>query len=394
MIVCRIKLSLTLFCIVGLFINKSLLPMQSSSPQLAEEIDNLTIIHQIPVPSAIERLTRRAIYTASPSIALLPDGTYIVTLNHFGHGSQASISGLTFVYKSKDQGTSWNRIATLEDMKRGSLFVHPNGELYLLGYRAAPGDIVIRRSSDGGHSWTSPIDNQTGLLRKGTFGGTPNRGALYGERVWFAIGGRRFISAPIDANWLEANNWVLTPNAKIEQAPVEGDLIITEAQVVASDKYAPILMPKVGGHALTVLIRSGSSPGKIQDPSAADWVALPGGEKKFAASWDSESGYFIALTNPVMTQYADSGWPPELIRNVGALYYSQDLQEWQLAHIFLASPNVDYEAFQYFSFDIDGNDLIIAARTALHLEKRKPPRGHDSNLITFHRIKNFRQYFD
>jgi hypothetical protein len=61
-----------------------------------------------------------------------------------------------------------------------------------------------------------------------------------------------------------------------------------------------------------------------------------------------------------------------------------------VAHIFIQSPHVDYEAFQYFSFDFDGEDLVIASRTALQIENRKPPRGHDSNLITFHRIAGFR----
>jgi len=44
----------------------------------------------------------------------------------------------------------------------------------------------------------------------------------------------------------------------------------------------------------------------------------------------------------------------------------------------------------YFSFDFDGEDLVIASRTALQIENRKPPRGHDSNLITFYRITDFR----
>lgn len=356
----------------------------------ADSSASFKIIHQIPVPTTFQRLTRRAVYTASPSIAILPDGSYLVTLNHFGHGSTASTSGLTFVYQSLDRGNSWNRIATIDDMKRGSLFVHPNGNVFLLGYRAAPGDIVIRRSDDGGHSWSTPDDDQTGLLRKGNFGGTPNRGVIYGERVWFAVGGTRFFSAPVNSDWLKANSWTMSASARIDQAPVDGNLIITEAQITASDTIPPTLMPKVGGHALTVLIHSVNSPRKIQHPSIEDWVAIPGGEKKFAAAWDPGSGYFIALTNPVLPKYADSGWPPELIRNVGALVYSKDLREWHMAHIFIQSPHVDYEAFQYFSFDFDDEDLIIASRTALHIENRKPPRGHDSNMITFHRIAGFR----
>ncbi|MFA7369869.1 MAG: hypothetical protein WC334_09515, partial [Kiritimatiellales bacterium] len=50
-----------------------------------------------------------------------------------------------------------------------------------------------------------------------------------------------------------------------------------------------------------------------------------------------------------------------------------------------------YEAFQYFNFDFDGSTMVIASRTAFDVgDTYKPPRGHDSNLITFHKIENFR----
>ncbi len=348
------------------------------------------IVHQLPVPSLLQRITRQAVYTASPSIAVLPDGAYLIACNDFGHGSTAATSGVTYLYRSDDRGASWQLIATLIDMKRGSLWLHPDGSLYLLGYRAAPGDILIRRSVDGGHTWTEPHDTSTGLLRRGTFGGTPHRPAIHDERICFAIGGRRMISAPLEADLLQADSWTLTPAARIRGGPLGEDLTITEAQIVATDTIRPVLLPKVGGHPYTVLIRSSDSTEEVREPAIEDWVALPGGEKKFAAAWDPVSGYFIALTNPVLPEYADSGWPSELIRNVGALLYSEDLREWQMAHIFIQSPHVDYEAFQYFSFDFDGDDLVIASRTALHIENRKPPRGHDSNLITFHRIADFR----
>jgi len=370
------------------------LPGNSVFSQTATSDVPGVVVHQLKVPTEWQRLTRQAIYTASPSIVVLPDGSYLLTCNIFGPGSGASQSGTTYVYRSDDGGESWNGIATLKDMKRGSLYVHPDGIIYLIGYRASPGDILIRRSLDGGFTWTNADDESSGLLRRGSYGGTPNRPVIHGKRVWVAIGGQRFLSAGINDDLLNAKSWTLTDNARITDNPIGGDLIITEAQIVASDTISPVLMPKIGGHPYTVLLRAGSSPEEILNPSLEDWVELPGGEKKFAATWDPVSGHFIALTNPVLPKYAHSGWPPELIRNVGALFVSKNLRDWKMAHIFLQSPNVDYEAFQYFSFDIDDDDLIIASRTAFHIERRKPPRGHDSNLITFHRIDDFRSLFD
>ena len=151
-------------------------------------------------------------------------------------------------------------------------------------------------------------------------------------------------------------------------------------------------MPKIGGEAYTALLRAGKDPRKLRDPQAEDWVSFPGGEKKFAAGFDHVTASFFALSNPVLPAYEDSGWPPEMIRNAAALLVSQDLREWRVATIFLETPQVDYEAFQYLSYDIDGDDLIIASRTAFTIGDGKPPRGHDSNLTTFHRIENFRRY--
>ncbi len=136
------------------------------------------IVHELPVPSLLQRVTRRSVYTASPSIAVLPCGAYLITCNDFGHGSTADTSEIIYLYRSEDRGASWQLITTLSDMKRGSLWVHPDGGIYLFGFRAAPGDILIRRSLDGGYTWTEPNDERTGLLRTGTFGGTPNRHPL------------------------------------------------------------------------------------------------------------------------------------------------------------------------------------------------------------------------
>jgi len=350
------------------------------------------VVHHRPVPSMLERLAGKAIYTSSPSIAVLPSGNYVIIDNLFGSGSGADRSGTTQVFASHDRGLHWEKLAVLKDMKRGSLFVH-RGSLYLIGYRAAPGDILIRRSDDGGRTWTEPRDETSGLLLRGTFGGTPNRPVIHEGRIWVAQSGKRVLSASVEADLLRADSWTLSGKADTNHGPFGKDPVITEAQVVASPQTGVVVLPKIEGKAFTVLLKAGPKPKKIRDPQNEDWVALPGGEKKFAAGYDPQTGRFFALTNPVLPDYRDSGWPPELIRNAAALVVSRDLRDWRIATVFLESPHVDCEAFQYLAYDFDGDDLVIAARTAFDVGDGKPPRGHDSNLTTFHRLKNFRRYF-
>jgi hypothetical protein len=347
------------------------------------------IVHRVPVPSLLQRLLGRAVYTASPSIAILPNGPYVISSNLFGSGSGADRSGTTLIHRSEDGGQHWRQLTTVKDMKRGSLFLH-GGALYLWGYTAAPGAIVIRRSVDGGETWTEPRDAASGLLRPGTFGGTPCRPVVHGGRLWVAQGGRRLMSAPVDADLLQASSWTLSRAADTHSGPLGPDVIVTEAQVVAAPQTGVVLLPKVHGLPYTVLIRAGKRPEYVQDPRPEDWVPFPGGEKKFAATYDPVSATFYALANPVDPADAERGWSPELVRNTAALLSSPDLRHWRLERVFLHTPDVDHEAFQYFAFDIDGNDLVIAARTALVMGRDTPPRGHDSNLITFHRLTDFR----
>lgn len=346
---------------------------------------------RLPVPSLAERMARRAVYTASPSIAVLAPGDYVITDNLFGPGSGADRSGTTRVFRSRDGGLSWQALTPLRDMKRGSLFVH-GGSLYLFGYRAAPGDLLIRRSHDGGETWSQPRDESDGVLRRGEFGGTPNRPVVHDGRIWIAVSGRRVMSAPVDAELLRADSWTLSDRADTSRGPFGKKAVITEGQVVASPETGVVVMPKIQGVPSTALLRVGKEPGKLRDPRSDDWVPFPGGEKKFAVGFDGVTGSFFALSNPVLPAYADSGWPPEMIRNAAALLVSPDLRAWRVATVFFESPNVDYEAFQYLAFDIDGDDLVIASRTAFDIGDGKPPRGHDSNLTTFHRIGDFRRF--
>ncbi len=349
------------------------------------------IVHHVPSPSLLRRLSGRAVYTSSPSIAVLPSGDYALSCCIFGAGSNDSRSGTTYLYGSSDRGVSWRLLTVLTGMKRGSLFVH-RGTLFLWGYTASPGSIVIRQSLDGGRTWTEPHDERTGLLRSGKYGGTPCHPAVHDGRLWIAQGGRRVISAPADADLLDAAVWTLSRKARTETGPLGPGLIITEAQLVAAPHTGVVLLPKVQHkNPHTVLLRAGPDPKRVADPQQGDWVPFPGAEKKFAALYDAQSETFYALSNPVLPACADGPVPFQLVRNTGALLSSKDLRQWTTERIFLHTEDVRYCGFQYFACAVDGDDLIVASRTAWPLNGRRPPRQHDSNLITFHRITDFRR---
>ena len=112
-----------------------------------------------------------------------------------------------------------------------------------------------------------------------------------------------------------------------------------------------------------------------------------------APKYDPVSKRFYILDNPVLPAHYGRT-TRALARTTAAMLSSKDLHHWNVEKIFLFTPNIDDgtwgEAFQYFNFDFDGDDLVLVSRTSFLVGDYKPPRGHDSNLLTFHRIKNFR----
>ena len=95
-------------------------------------------------------------YLGSPSLLRLPDGALLATHDYFGPGCPRNHEGeehLTSVYRSDDDGESWRNLTHIASAFWSTLFVH-QGHVYLLGCSQQYGSVVIRRSDDGGYTWT------------------------------------------------------------------------------------------------------------------------------------------------------------------------------------------------------------------------------------------------
>lgn len=346
------------------------------------------VVGYSPSPSLTDLLLDREVYVSSPSIAVLPNGDYVASHDLFGAGSGATTSGTTRVYRSTDKGRTWSGPVVLTDMGRGSLFVH-NGLLYLLGYAKESGNIVLRRSSSGGVTWTTPTGSTVGLLKVGSYGGTPSIPVVHGGKIWIAQS-TGVLSASTDSDLLNAASWKLSNKIAANTAWFDGKFELwSEAQVVASPATGVVLLPKIQPLAYTALLRANTSTGSLSFDAANDFVSTPGTEKKFGATYDPVSARFYLLSNPVLPAHVDFG-VPQLTRNTAAILVSSDLRHWDVQQIFLYASKISYTAFQYFNFAIEGEDLVVVSRTAFDVGGNKPPRGHDSNLMTFHRVAGFR----
>lgn len=352
----------------------------------------------------------------SPSIVILPDGSYVA--------SQDMPKGIG-IHKSTDKGLSWSFVTKIDIGHWGGLFVH-KGALYVMGTSKSFGDVIIHKSTDGGKTWTESLDENSGVLFKGKYHTAPVPVVVHKGRIWRAYeevvvpeASRDFhalvISAPVDADLLKASSWTRSNSIRFDEKWVnakranwlEGNLVVApngklvdfmrlETWLGKGQRYE--LEGSTAGkprHEVAAVI-SVSDDGKTvsfeNKPEA--YVLFPGAETKFTIRYDSLSRSYWAAVNKIThfdknsTETYNGNWHQ---RNLLALYSSKDLKNWkERYHIVKWNTGKplntwDVFGFQYADWQFDGNDIILVSRTSWY-----GARYHDANMMTFHRIKDFR----
>lgn len=344
------------------------------------------------------------VYIGSPSIAVLPDGRYVASHDHFGPKSTEFEQALTAVFRSPDHGRSWERVSEVHGAFWSSLFVHRDA-LYLLGPDRHHGNILIRRSTDGGEHWTTPTDSTNGLLRdNGEYHCAPMPVIEHAGRVWRAFEWRNppvawginyragMLSAPVDADLLNAASWTSSnflPSDRAWNGNDMGAWLEGNAVVAPDGQLVDILRVQTKSPDEKAAIVRISADGKEASFDAkTGFVDFPGGAKKFAIRFDSQSGQYWSLASIVHERHRAEN--PGSIRNTLALIRSLDLVNWTVRCIVLYHPDTRTHGFQYVDWLFDKDDIIAVCRTAYDDGDGGAHNFHDANYLTFHRIENFR----
>lgn len=345
------------------------------------------------------------VYIGSPSIAVLANGDYVASHDFFGPKSTEHQSARSAVFRSGDRGQTWRKTADIQGAFWSKLFVH-RGALYFLGTDRHHGNAIIRRSDDGGTTWTSPTDDKHGLLRaNGEYHCAPMAVVEHNGRLWRAMEWRHppekwgvnyragMLSIPVDGDLLDASQWTFAEflpsyrgwNGADMGAWLEGNAVVTaggklvnvlRVQTKSPDEKAAIVQVSADGRALTF------------DPER-DFVPFPGGAKKFTIHFDSQTKLYWTIASIVAERHrADN---PGGIRNTLALTSSPDLRNWTVRVVLLYHPDMKKHGFQYVDWRFDGEDIIAACRTAFEDGVGGAHNAHDANFLTFHRWRNFRQ---
>lgn len=345
-------------------------------------------------------------YIGSPSIAILPNGDYVASHDLFMVGDNGD---RTHVFGSTDRGKTWQHRTEIVGQWWSTLFVHKDS-LYIMGVSKARGYCVIRKSTDGGRSWTEPKDPATGLLHAdGMYHCAPVPVLVHQGRLWRAMedanptnGGkgwdRKFrsfmMSAPVDSDLLNAKSWTTTNRLVADTSWFEGKFggWLEGNAVPAPDgsirNVLRVQQPNYPEKAALIPISADGRTASFNPTHG--FIDFPGGGKKFTIRFDPISQRYWSLANHVPKEF--EGPNAASRRNTLALVSSPDLQQWSVKQIVLQHPDVKTHGFQYADWLFDGDDLIAVVRTAFEEADGTPAHNaHDANYMTFHRIRDFRK---
>ncbi|QOY87722.1 sialidase family protein [Paludibaculum fermentans] len=329
-------------------------------------------------------------YIGSPSIAIGPGGAYVASHDFFGKGSTQSTSAVSRVFRSTDRGKTWTKTAEFSDQFWSNLFMH-RGQLYLMGTTYEYGRIVIRKSVDGGVTWSAPafLTEDTGYhtapVPMAEKGGRLWRGFEFHPQGKWGFFEAFLISAPLKSDLMDPKSWTKTERLRYpKELAGEGDHWL-EGNAIVDRKGEMLDILRVANLEKAAIVKL--KGGKFEFEGL---VPFPGGAKKFTIRWDKKSKRYWTLSNPALEKYERSAKDPASVRNTLALMSSPDLRHWTVERIVLSHPDVEKHAFQYVDWQFDGDDLIVASRTAFDDEEGGAPRGHDANFLTFHRVEKFR----
>ena len=355
-----------------------------------------------------------AIYVGSPSIEILPDGTYVASHDFFGRDPSADRS--THVFASNDRGATWRKVGKIPGQMASYLFWAQDA-LWAFGWTPGEGfvdadkdsmcRVTLAKSTDGGKTWTMPRDDKSGVL----IGGTKTMsvfcdpapvliadGRVWKEieklgpfdpnskpRNWLTQFSPAVASAPLDADLLDANSWTFSNFVSWQTHQNLGGW--AEGNVLKTPEGKMIVQMRVDddvydGKGAQIKL---SDDGKVArfDPDS-DFVEMPGGCKKFVIKFDPVSGKYWSFVNWIHPDDADAP-NKERVRNTLALVSSNDLKSWEVRTIVFRRLDRT-KGFQYVDWRIDGDDAVFVCRLAWD----GAPNSHDANYFTFHRLKNFR----
>jgi hypothetical protein len=363
-----------------------------------------TVLAQSPYPGEL--------FAGSPSLARLPHGRLVASHEWFtGKLPKKKAFDHTEIQISDDDGATWRPTATLK-VNWASIFTLEE-DLYAIGVQRVSRGICIAHSADGGETWSETV-----TLFEGHYHGAPTSVLVREDFVYraFENGARTppewgscVVAGDLSRGLLEPDAWrmsnsvafpdvpdVLTqhrypPGPGVQAPPdswLEGNVIDVRGEMRV------LLRARIDGMSTANLagVCALEDDGRKMRYRFLQFYPMPGGQCKFHIVHDAAGGLFwTTVTIPTDTwqdpePLRELGFrgPPGNERRILILMYSLDALNWFQAGC-VAMDRHPCHAFSYTSQLVDGDDLLILARTS-----QGGRNQHDTNMITLHRVQGFR----
>ena len=351
------------------------------------------------------------VFVYEPALVNLPSGSLMVTFEHTLIDANAELPQRFRLSVSKDDGRTWRQLPPL-DLHSAQPFLH-EGKLYLLGNLAIRQNIVILRSNNEGRSWRGPV-----TLFEGSYWNAPTGVLIKDRRLYRSFNlhenadgtpnlrnyqGCVVIAGDLSRDLLDPDAWRIsnrldypgTPSL-LTRAPaagrrpdhwLESNLVEVKGEIRG---FHRLRVPGGAAQGLTHQSTAGlaavtglTDDGTTLEHTFGQFFPIPGAQNKFHIIRDEPSGlYWMAGNIPIDSL---GGPPGGDDRRILILMYSVDAHNWFQAGCVAMSKN-PREAYNYASLLPDGDDLLLAVRTALGGRHSQAKSTH----ITFHRVRGFR----
>ncbi|HPN84318.1 MAG TPA: sialidase family protein [Victivallales bacterium] len=374
-------------------------------------------------------------YSFFPSNAFagLGDGKFLVASSVIQRPSPGT--SVVLVLRSLDNGLTWNETARLnfKSEVEVALFAKDGRVFMLIVSEGRDGILMVAASSDDGVTWETPVEviHQTSAKfanipfeekkwvkekdDKDDFWFCAHQTAMleHEGRLYFSLSRRCqtvcVAVCELASDILSPKSWRISQQAEMpipkeltrnlfpgrSMRCLEGNVIKVKGSLRV---MARAVIDRYGTSNMAAIFDISDDGGEPK-LTFGQFYPLPGGQCKFFIIYDEKSRlYWMASNPPADSQGAcdlpERKTPPGNDRRFMMLWYACDALNWFPAGCIAMTENLN-EAFMYPSIVIDGDDLAILSRTSklyegLRSAERAKKGFHDANLLTFHRVRNFR----